>query len=92
MIWSDALLNIGWAIVLSAIGSLCGVSLVIVAVSFLPRLIDKLTPDIDEEAEILRGNSAVAEYHGRVSAAAIIGVSIVIAAAVLGGMYAALNG
>ncbi len=40
----------------------------------------------DREKEIVRGNVAVAEYFGRVVAAAIIGASIIIAAAVLGAL------
>ena len=36
--------------------------LVLVASSVLPRLIDRMTPNIDEEKEIVRGNQAVAEY------------------------------
>jgi hypothetical protein len=54
-------------------------------------VIDRLTPDIDEQKEIVRGNSAVAEYFGRLVSAAILGVSIVVAAAVLGGIMAALH-
>jgi uncharacterized membrane protein YdcZ (DUF606 family) len=72
------------------VGGLVGVALVIAASAFLPRLINRLTPNIDEEKEIARGNRAVAEYFGRVAAATILGVSIVVAAAVLGGIIAAL--
>jgi hypothetical protein len=50
-----------------------------------------LTPNIDEEKEIIRGNTAVAEYFGRIVGACIIGLSIVVAAAVLGGIIAALH-
>jgi uncharacterized membrane protein YjfL (UPF0719 family) len=56
----------------------------------LPKLIERFTPNIDEEKEIARGNTAVAEYFGRISSACIIGVSIVVAAAVMGGIIAAL--
>jgi hypothetical protein len=83
--------NIGWAIVFSVIGGLVGMSLVLVASVIVPRLIDRLTPNIDEQKEIARGNAAVAEYYGRLVAAAILGVSIVVAAAVLGGVMAALH-
>jgi uncharacterized membrane protein YjfL (UPF0719 family) len=58
---------------------------------FLPRLLDRMTPNIDEEKEIARGNTAVGEYFGRVTAAAIIGVSIVVAAAILGGLITVLR-
>ena len=39
---------------------------------------------------MLRGNRAVADYFGRIVAASIIGISIVVAAAVLGGIIAGL--
>jgi len=54
-------------------------------------LIDRLTPNIDEQKEIVRGNSAAAEYFGRIVGATILGLSIVAAAAVLGGIMAALH-
>ncbi len=83
--------NIGWSIVFSVVGGLLGMVLVIVASFIVPRVIDRLTPNIDEQKEIVRGNSAVAEYFGRLISAAILGVAIVVAAAVLGGIMAALH-
>jgi hypothetical protein len=83
--------NIGWAIVFSVVGGLVGMLLVLFASVIVPRLIDRFTPNIDEQKEIIRGNSAVAEYYGRLVSAAILGVSIVVAAAVLGGVIAALH-
>jgi uncharacterized membrane protein YjfL (UPF0719 family) len=83
--------NIGWSMVFSFVGGLVGMALVLAASFLVPRLIDRLTPNIDEQREIARGNSAVAEFYGRVVAAAILGVSIVVAAAVLGGVMAALH-
>ena len=83
--------NIGWSIVFSVVGGLLGMILVIVASFIVPRVIDRLTPNIDEQKEIVRGNGAVAEYFGRLVSAAILGVSIVVAAAVLGGIMAALH-
>jgi drug/metabolite transporter (DMT)-like permease len=83
--------NIGWSIVFSVIGGLLGMVLVLMASVVVPRLIDRLTPNIDEQKEIVRGNGAVAEYYGRLVAAAILGVSIVVGAAVLGGVMAALH-
>jgi len=87
----ETIRNIGWSIVFSVIGGLLGMVLVVIASFIVPRLIDRMTPNIDEEKEIARGNSAVAEYFGRVVAATILGVSIVVAAAVLGGVLAALH-
>jgi hypothetical protein len=83
--------NIGWAMVFSLVGGLVGMAMVIASSLILPGLIDRMTPNIDEQKEIARGNTAVAEYFGRVVAAAILGVSIVAAAAVLGGIIAALH-
>ena len=87
----ETIRNIGWSIVFAVVGGLLGMVLVIVASFIVPRVIDRLTPDIDEQKEIVRGNSAVAEYFGRVVSAAILGVAIVVAAAVLGGIIAALH-
>ena len=82
---------LGWAVVYVVVGGLAGVCLVLLAASFLPRLIDRLTPHLDEGKEIARGNQAVAIYFGLVVGACILGVSLVIAAAVLGGVIAALH-
>jgi len=83
--------NIGWAIVFSVVGGLLGMLLVLVASCIVPRVIDRLTPNIDEQKEIVRGNSAAAEYFGRLVGASILGMSIVVAAAVLGGVIVALH-
>ncbi len=88
---TEVLMNIGWAVVFSVVGGIIGVILVLAASIALPRLIDRMTPNVDEGKEIARGNVAVAEYFGRVTGAAIIGVSIVVAAAVLGGIIAGLH-
>jgi uncharacterized membrane protein YjfL (UPF0719 family) len=87
---SEVAQNICWAVVFSFVGAVVGVALVLLSSIFLPRLIERMTPNLDEGKEIARGNVAVAEYFGRVVAGSIIGISIVIAAAVLGGIIAAL--
>jgi hypothetical protein len=83
--------NIGWSMLFSLVGGLVGMALVLMASVIVPKLMDRLTPNIDEEKEIARGNTAVAEYYGRVVGACILGLSIVIGAAVLGGLIAALH-
>lgn len=88
----EALTNIGWAAIFAIVGGIVGIALVMLSLLVLPRLIDRLTPNLDEDKEIARGNQAVAEYFGRVVSAGIVGVSIVVAAAVLGGIIAALHG
>jgi uncharacterized membrane protein YjfL (UPF0719 family) len=87
----ETLRNIGWSVVFSVVGGLIGIVLVLAASCVVPRVIDRLTPNIDEQKEIVRGNEAVAEYYGRLVGAAILGMSIVVAAAVLGGVMAALH-
>jgi uncharacterized membrane protein YjfL (UPF0719 family) len=88
----ETLYNVGWSVIFASVGALVGILLVLASSVFLPRLIDRLTPAIDEEKEIARGNVAAAEYFGRVVGAAILGVSLVVAAAVMGGILAALHG
>lgn len=88
---TDVAINIVWAVVFTLVGGIVGVALVLAASVFVPRLIDRLTPNLDEGKEIARGNVAVAQYFGRIAGAAVIGVSIVVAAAVLGGIIAALH-
>ena len=73
------------------VGGILGVGLVLLAALFMPRLIDRMTPHLDEGKEIARGNQAVGIYFGLVVGACILGVSLVIAAAVLGGIIAALH-
>jgi uncharacterized membrane protein YdcZ (DUF606 family) len=88
----EALENIGWALLFSILGGLLGVCIVMTASLVVPRILARITPNLDEEKEIARGNVAVAEYFGRVTAACILGISLIIAAAVLGGFLAALHG
>jgi hypothetical protein len=86
----DMLLNFGWASLFMIVTAAVGVLLIMAAALVIPRLLDRLTPAIDEEKEIARGNRAVAEYFGRLGAAAILGVSIIIAAAIIGGILFAV--
>lgn len=63
-------------------------SVIFVAVFFLlvkrgVIVINEITPNIDEIKEILRGNTAVSEYFSRILSSTIIGISIVIFAAVI---------
>ena len=84
MIWEI----MGCALLFALVGGTAGIALVLASSAFLPRFIDRLTPKLDEEKEIARGNVAVAEYFGRVVAASILGMSMVAAAAVLAGTIA----
>jgi hypothetical protein len=84
--------DVGWAVAFVVVGAVIGILLVMASTVVLPKLLNRLTPNVDEEKEIVRGNQAVAEYFGRVVAACILGISLVVAAAVLGGLIAALHG
>jgi len=86
----EVLINIAWAILFTLVGGTVGVLLILLATLVIPRILARLTPTMNEDKEIARGNRAVAEYFGRIVAATIIGVSIVIAAAIFAGVIAAL--
>jgi predicted tellurium resistance membrane protein TerC len=45
---SNTLVQLGWAVVIVAVGGLIGIGLVLLAATHLARLIDRLTPNIDE--------------------------------------------
>jgi hypothetical protein len=83
--------NIGWSVIFSVVGGLVGMALILLASVVVTKLMCRLTPSIDEEKEIARGNRAVAEYYSRIVAACILGLSMVVAAAVLGGVLSALH-
>lgn len=85
------IVNMGLAVLFALTGAAAGAALLIWFSARIPAIFDKITPDIDEGKEIIRGNRAVADYFGRIVSAAILGVSIIIAAAVLGGLLAALH-
>ncbi|MEI6564518.1 MAG: hypothetical protein WCO42_09470 [bacterium] len=88
---TETLANLGWAIVFMTVAAVVGSVLVIGATTVIPKLLERLTPNLDEDKEIARGNRAVAEYFGRIVSACIIGISLVVAAAILGGIIAALH-
>lgn len=79
--------GITWAATFTALGAVAGVLLLLAATPVVHRLVARLTPDIDEDKELVRGNRAVAEYYGRVVSASIIGTSLIIAAAILAGIH-----
>jgi hypothetical protein len=87
---TEIVMNIGWAVLFAVVGGVVGLLLILASTMIIPRILDRLTPNIDEDKEIARGNRAVADYFGRIVSACIIGISIVIAASILGGIIAAL--
>lgn len=85
------LTDITWAVAFVFLAALLGLVLLLIAIPLIHRLINRMTPHMDEPAEIARGNRAVADYFSRITGAAIIGVSLIIAAAVAAGIIAALH-
>ena len=88
---SATIINILWAIIFSFIGAVLGILLFIKFSKKLPSIFNKITPNIDEGKEMIRGNLAVAEYFGKIVAAGIIGISIIIGLAVFAGIIAGLH-
>ena len=76
-----------WGAAFTVLGALLGVLLFLGLVLLLPRIVNRFTPHIDEEQEIIRGNRAVADYFGRIVGASIIGASIIVAAAIVAGIH-----
>ena len=87
---NEIYIDMGWAVVFMIVGGVIGILLILAATMFIPRILSRLTPNLNEDKEIARGNRAVAEYFGRVVGSTIIAIGIVIAAAILGGIVAAL--
>ena len=79
---SDLVLTVFYTL----LGGFLGITMMAIASFILPKIVDRLTPNIDDEKEILRGNLAVATYVGQITQAVIIGVSIIMAAAIIAGI------
>ena len=88
---SGTVIDIIWAVTFSLLGGLTGAVMFVALAARLPKIFDALTPNVDEGKEMIRGNRAVAEYFGRIVSAGIVGISIIIGAAVLGGLLAGLR-
>ena len=73
------------AAVYTVAAAFVGGACLVLAAAYVPKIVGWFTPRINEEREIVRGNMAVAEYFGRVVQGVLIGISIVIAAAVIAG-------
>ena len=50
------------AVFYTLVGGFLGLLLMVLAAFLVPKIVDRLTPAIDEEKEIARGNLAVATY------------------------------
>jgi hypothetical protein len=87
---TDVFVNLGWACLFIVTTAIVGIFLILFSTLIIPRLLAKLTPNIDEDKEIAKGNVAVAQYFGRISSACIIGISIVIGASIIGGIIFAI--
>jgi hypothetical protein len=79
---SNLLVGTGYVI----FGGVLGILILGFAAYIVPRIVDKITPRIDDEKELLRGNVAVGVYTGLITAAVILGISIIIAASIISGL------
>lgn len=75
-----------WPILYTLSAVALGIACLLALTLLIPKLLGRFTPHIDEEREIAAGNRAVAEYHGRLVSSLVIGVSIIIAAALIAGL------
>ena len=74
------------AVAYTIVGGVIGLLFMMLGVYILPKFMDKITPKIDDEKEILKGNLAVGTYFSNIIGAMIIGLSIIIGAAIIGGL------
>ena len=81
LVWDNV--AVGAAFML--IATVMGFAVMLLGAFLVPKIVDKFTPNINEEKEIVRGNMAVAHYFGGIVQAVIIGMSIIIAAAIIAG-------
>ena len=68
------------------LGIVIGMIALVVTAAFAPRLVNMLTPRINEEKEMLRGNVAVARYFGGIVQSIILGIAIIIGASIIAGI------
>jgi hypothetical protein len=78
--------DLGWVLLFTLATGLVGSFLFLFVGTLIPKFLNKLTPRVDEEKEIAQGNQAVATYFGMVVGACVIGVAIVVAAALVAGV------
>jgi hypothetical protein len=81
IVWDNLLVGIAFTF----FAALMGFVFMLLGVFLVPKIMDRLTPNINEEKEIVRGNLAVAKYFSSIAQAAILGMSIIIAAAIIAG-------
>ena len=81
MVWDNIVVGTAFAL----IAAVTGLVFLLIGAFLVPKIVDRLTPNINEEKEIVRGNMAVAHYFGGIVQAVIIGMSIIIAAAIIAG-------
>lgn len=79
--------NITLAVIYTVLGGVLGVLLMALSAFIVSRIVDLMTPRINDEKEIAKGNLAVATYVGQITQAVILGISIIIAAAIISGIF-----
>ena len=79
--------NVIVGVTFAVVAALLGLLFMLLGALLAPKIVNRLTPNIDEEKEIVRGNVAVARYFGSIMHAVILGMSIIIAAAIIAGLH-----
>ena len=79
--------NLYLSVIYVLVGGVLGIMLMSLSAFIVPRIVDSLTPRINDEKEIAKGNLAVATYVGQITQAVILGISIIVAAAVIAGIF-----
>jgi uncharacterized membrane protein YjfL (UPF0719 family) len=74
-------------VIYTVLGGVLGVLLMALSAFIVSRIVDLMTPRINDEKEIAKGNLAVATYVGQITQAVILGISIIIAAAIISGIF-----
>jgi ABC-type multidrug transport system permease subunit len=82
----DFVQDLGWVLLFTLVAGFVGSILFLFVGTLIPKFLNRLTPRVDEEKEIAQGNRAVATYFGTIVGACIIGVAIVVAAALVAGV------
>jgi hypothetical protein len=78
--------NLGLGVGYTILCGILGMCLMGLAAFIIPKIVDRVTPDIDDEKELLRGNVAMGVYTGIITGAVILGIAIIVAASIIAGL------
>jgi hypothetical protein len=78
--------ELGLGVAYTVLGGIMGMTFLSLAAHVIPKIVDKMTPAIDDEKELVKGNVAMGIYSGIITGAVIIGACIIIAASIIAGL------